>query len=260
MSQSGAKKSPSSAKKSPPGAKKSPSSAKKSPPGAKKSPAGAKKSPAGAKKSPAGAKKSPAFMLNNLSSPNNQNVQTCRDIVLQQLKKSNTKNNFVTSNMINYSLIDSLMYSLDCQIKEIMDRLPITFVIGDVSTVSSLPSNVNVSTSDTIGSSPDPFSNDSTYNYLYQHLYNIDIDPVSLNNNINDTNLGKTSTRTKPPLMIVEHANLPTIYLKFVFLAAPIGDTGLQGVVGAVGKLGNTGATGPAGVDGYSGNPPLYMQ
>jgi len=252
-------KSPAVAKNTPAAAKNTPAVAKNTPAVAKKAPAVAKKAPAVAKKAPAVAKKAPksSFVISNLSSPNSKTVQTCRDTVLKQLKETNSNRNFTTSNLINYHLIDTLMYSLDCQMKDIMDRLPITFVIGDVSTLSSLPTNVNTSSSDSIGA-PNSFSNNSAFQSSHK-LFNIDVDPGTLNNT-NETNLGKTFIPVKLPSMTIEHVSLPNIYLKFIFPAAEQGDIGSQGTPGIVGKTGNTGADGPSGPAGFNGTGPLYMQ
>jgi len=149
------------------------------------------------------------------------------------------------------------MYSLDCQIKDIMERLPITFVIGDVTTLSNISTNVNLSSFES--NSPNPFLNDSN-NSPYNNLSNIDIHPGSLNRIDNNTTLGERSLPPKPPMLTVEHVSLPKIYLKFLFLAAEPGDIGNKGIDGKPGSLGDAGPAGPTGVNGYTGTPPLYMQ
>lgn len=186
-----------------------------------------------------------------------ESVQTCRNIVLKQINESKGNRNFITSNSINYELIDSIMYSLDCQIKDIMNRLPITFVINDVTTIPSMSANINTFNTENINS-PNPFSDDSKFSNLYQHLYNIDVNPGDFNR-MNDV-LGENSIPVKPPFLIVEHVSLPKVYLKFVFPSAESGDRGKKGSKGKKGPTGDLGPVGPTGVNGYNGNPPLYLQ
>jgi hypothetical protein len=195
----------------------------------------------------------------------NDSIQTCRNNVLQLIEKSKSNKQFLTSNNINYSLLDSTIAALECQIRDITQRMPIKFVIGDVTTMPNMSTNIS-SSIDPTSESADPFSQNSQFTSAYQHLYNIDVNPSYSSDNPylggGENVLGKNIQELlqNQPRLIIEHVSLPNIYLKFVFPAAEQGDTGLPGEDGQPGPVGDKGDTGPTGVQGYHGSPPIYMQ
>lgn len=199
---------------------------------------------------------------NQLSSDNiTDDMKQCKTIVMQYINESKGKSQYITSNNINYALIDSVISGLECQIRDIMNRLPLQFVVGDVVTISNSSSHTNNHVERVIF---DPFSNNGIGLSNFQNLYNLDFNP-----SYSDTiHLGGGYTRSKQytqttklqPQLFIEYVSFPKIYLKFVFPTAEKGDTGLPGIDGENGPTGDIGETGPPGVRGFFGMPPLYMR
>jgi hypothetical protein len=166
-------------------------------------------------------------------------------------------------------LIDAKISLLQCQIQDILNRLPIKFIIGDVNTIKNNSMN-NLNSYNSL-SSPDAFSPSSSLlqNDFKTHI--IDLNPGYSNNGVylggngNVTNSPGEPVKqnapslTKLPQLEIEHVSLPNVYLKFVFASAPQGDRGPKGIQGDLGVVGDTGPTGPQGPLGYNGKPPKYM-